>query len=1117
MDHPRRAPHAVHAVILNASQWSQAAAAHLLHRAVSHGGRVTMVVPRRDERLFATRAPAIREWAQHPSLRHAIDQLADLGQPIGYIYDDHLDALLGQLARERREGVLVVVYVASGAEEHILQAPCFLGFADTILVEKPASLFFMDLENNQLLKKSASVQDCRVLAAEHYLFRPGVTEAYEQLMAFITRHANDKLAYTFCFHEAAGHDDPNRRLGAYRDGALMDVGVVHGLGPVDRVLLPALGRPRGLADPQVALVWEQVIPLQARDERGDVKVATLAETAVELRGTLRVPDKRPITILLKSAKGCAAYSRYFEVKAEETSLELPDQWGGCCLFGVSLGAVGHTIQDRVDGRLLYVVQHGGHLSDLAGGRGSVAGNAQAMMLTAVQAEHQHLDPRFLSMQSACRILQLGIEARAIAVARPTGQPEWPAAYLWGQGPDRAIEALRGGVSQPPDSALTAACAELYSSGAGLSLIRKALGLDHQQPSPHRILTCYGPEGAINTDIARWLERELGENGLCVHIPRDELHLRHLADAQRHFFTLGEVVRRIASWVGVALPPGSEPWRALVQGLRKRRVAPGETPRRLLILNGVDRLSAGGWVGLVRVLNELPDTIRVCLITSRADQAAGLVLDSLELAHELGEKTHCVDRVESLEEQISRLAAGNVTVERQLHAFAMHVMPHYAQDKDYAWALAAILLPSPMTPNPAALLDRISRLTLAVLTSAELEALRRIARRGTIDPDFLACVASDLDFNRAPVRALFMYRRVNGELEPDKLFPRARQALLTDQGASIQAEAEDVSRRLELLWTYRRLQEAKGQPEVPHLQAQLLPLLEGSDLTRLPLALPVYERCVRELAWSLASADGGADGARCCHFVDLFTRVDHHATALPLLARAELTSLHGDLHFRVEAGRWGRREHEAFQELQAAHAMADAAVRSRGLQPGDDAALMDISVRLAMAGLIRAGLWDLLLTGHAQPVQFSSAWDWEVLLQPAVKNRPVGHIPTLVASTEDAPSRARGLRVMALHAALRGERDAVDTARTAAEAFRVAGDEDRHLRGWCEAAVLARALGVTWDAAEPATVPTHQGIAAYVHLLRYRLSPALDQRDAVLSGLQRTGQLGLYGYATDKLK
>ncbi|MFI5397759.1 MAG: ATP-binding protein [Candidatus Binatia bacterium] len=650
-----------HVVISAPSQWGQLACDHLLRRITLDGGKITMIVPRERQDRFEHAPPAIRNWKDSGSVKAHLDKLAKDGWPIEYVYDDHLSYLEAELIPRRKAGdYLIAGYVTSGAEDHLRHATFLSGICNRVLIEKPISRISHDIRAGGPFQELVAThsQDgrlCTLKAAEHYLFRPGVTrtitlahgnDSTRHLPGFLERHKRCELAYEFHFEEPAQRDAPTERFGAYQDGSILDILTVHGLGPVARLLLPILTEDWKLVDlcrnfsPTLLNTWQGTIQGSQL-----LAVPVLTETAAELRGTLTLPGDRPIKVWLKSAKGSRRYLRYFRFVCEPNSCQCVQRVkparapayrteksdSSDFFFGVSLGADGFTVVDVDE---VIHEKAGGYQSDTLEAN-SQAANAQAAMLDAFLSD-EFLDERgrFVPIETACQLVRLGIHLQGAAFSKNRGR------YDWGNGP-KWMSSPGGVAATERQEPITNWHDYTDSDGTGQSAapdihrqIAWALGLGDNgrllTPS-HRILTIVGPEGFGNTTVAKLVTddlRELKVPALTrIDVPREEQWCAEPESAGRNPFVLDGVLHRLSAAIGIALKTPRRPVEELPKHLREN----GERLRQggVILLNGIDRLPSEEYCALVRIVNELPPAYRLILITNRPDQAAGFVIRTSE--------------------------------------------------------------------------------------------------------------------------------------------------------------------------------------------------------------------------------------------------------------------------------------------------------------------------------------------------------------------------------------------------------------------------------------------------------------------------------------------------------
>ncbi len=1198
-----------HVVISAPSQWGQQACDHLLHRAVADGGRVTLIVPRRERKRFESWPPTIQEWEDQPSLKAVLEQRRASGRPIDYVYDDQCNHLAAELISQQTARThLTVGYVTSNADEHFNHADYLLRFCERVLVEKPVSRLFDEIRpDGKFPRLAASLPPGRFLAtAEHFLFRPGVTRAWRSgtLQGFFERHQECDLHYEFQFEEPEGRDDPAQRLGAYQDGSILDILATHGLGPVACLLLPFVAAAR--TDFYTGLVWRHVRSWQAKDPRGGMlKIPVLAETAAELHGRLSLSPTRTLHLHLRSAKGCRERLRFFRFYCpagkcrsclpgvrEDRVRDLaarPSPQGTSDLFvAVSLGSAGYTVFDYSDATSLdrlFVEVAGGYLSDRRGSSVSEAANAQAAMLDALLQPDfgEEEKRRFVPVETACQIVRAGLRAQGVAFNRAR-EPY----YAWGEGPKWP--------SEPASQTRKSKLVQLHSLTPGIDQLADVLRLrgDRRRQRPyHRVVTVLGPEGAGNSDIARALrDSELAAEK--IDIPRDEdWEQGSSAAAESHppsGFTLEMVLRKLASKLHLSLTTARRPAEELPAYLRKVRQT--LTGTDLLLFNGVDRLSANDWHVLVRILNELPASYRMIFVTKTWERAGGFVVRTEELMNSLPgllEGTRALPLGDyfptpvpaggRLRKQYERLfreevlpfSRDNLTVRQQVASWVFYMAlpaalrkagltlpashwwdlrPYPAQPQ---WDLvrefiqdeiASLDLPSPLTANPEAFLDRVSRLCLAMVSDAQRQAVRSLATvSGEIPKRLVDEVSPGLfDELRAlrPARALFEIVTEDRAL----LFPRVRKAVLESEPEDLDKLRTEIERR-RLLLSLRRLRLAAPDRAVTRaLGEQMIRLLYGASLETLNLDGTPFESLCMELVEELETSSDLHGDQAAGSLIELLTdEATLTRTNLGLLARARLTRLKGWL-LRGAAGVDPAQLQNVAKVLDHAYALAQHCVeRKDGLErtpdlrragadrcplPGEvgrDGSSPSLETLVlttqgrVFAGMVQSRWWHRLLglktTPHSKPQ------DWEAFVTPRLEVGTAG--PGALRRTlwelcevgieqrgprppELSPKVfAIALRALALYVA--GRETGPDPLLAARLCLRAAkenaGNEDCQARNLMEAALFlsdGTKLADEWDLAPAGTSLTrtylgdrakeifdqerdvHPGLAPYIDLL-----------------------------------
>ena len=722
-----------HVVISAPSEWGQLACDHLLKRAVAHGGKVTIIIPRKHQGLFSNNKPKIDAWKKYTTLKKCFDDLKASKQPIDYCFDDHLNKLAAVLIVERKSNThLTVGYVTSSAEDHYLHTEFLSRYCERVLVEKPISRLYYDIRPDKtgnslfskLVKKMSNRKKykCNILFADHFLFRLGITNAWNaedpthnkgditaNLKDFLRRHKGCNLQYNFCFEEPPAHDDPAKRPGAYQDGSIMDVLLPHGMGPVATLILPGI-KYDGWVPKHIDFFKDMKIKSvrtwRAMDDKDPsiLKIPVFSETAAEMKGELKLPSGKKIDIALRSAKGCREYNRYFMITC---SLECCNNIKGRYIdntylpyFGVSLGQIGHEIYDYgVEGwkKPIFIKRDGGYRSDSPDAI-SEAANAQAAMLDAILAEK--LDTRFLDVDTACQLIRLGLRVQGEAFLNNQGE------YIWGT----LKEDEKGSYPNVKDFKANTNTASSIKKRRATEEITSILGVGDgpgQDGIRQKVVTLFGPEGKGNTSVALSLKNNLIKKNnkvVFVDIPRDE------------------------SWCseGYATDPNNFPYYSVMEKLyetkRKFSERTGNSQKFIILLNGLDRLPSKFASDIIRFISkELKNEYRFIIVTNKWEQATGFVVRTDELAksdefskdlqietlkerlekigwanessfvyvytkelkHEMEDllekrsflkkfKEMIVDVLSKLERPIKDFATGNSTIEKQLTSYLLYV-------------------------------------------------------------------------------------------------------------------------------------------------------------------------------------------------------------------------------------------------------------------------------------------------------------------------------------------------------------------------------------------------------------------------------------------------------------
>ena len=170
-----------HLIVAGPGQWGQQAIWLGIIRALAGGGRVTVIVPRRYQHQFENVAPSFKDWGDSPSVAARLAELQRQGRPVHVTSDDHLSHLGAQLIDQRASGEWQIVgYVATAAEEHLPLAQFLVNYCERLLIEKPASTVWEDVQTDgpyTALANEARQLGCELLFADHFLFRRGVSSA----------------------------------------------------------------------------------------------------------------------------------------------------------------------------------------------------------------------------------------------------------------------------------------------------------------------------------------------------------------------------------------------------------------------------------------------------------------------------------------------------------------------------------------------------------------------------------------------------------------------------------------------------------------------------------------------------------------------------------------------------------------------------------------------------------------------------------------------------------------------------------------------------------------------------------------------------------------------------
>ncbi|MCP4549993.1 MAG: ATP-binding protein [bacterium] len=1155
--------------IISPSEWGQQACDHLLHGMMSWEGHVTLVIPRRDEDKFRTFKPAIKAWSDFDSVEDACKKLNGLGRPIDYMFDDRLDSIHARMIQNKTEGYRVIVYITSTAEYHFDHTKAFCDYADRVLVEKPCTPFFHQLADfEEYVGKHG--RENKIRSAEHYLFRPGVTAAlrdddHYNLRSFLTAKRGQKLEYTFCFAEAVGHDDPNMRLSAYNDGSILDIAVIHGLGPVARILLPALGLDKDF-DLAEHLTWTHVTPYKATDSsKKHQTVATLAETAVELRGRLtgKLEDGSTldVDITLRSAKGCEQYQRYFEFRTASADPENdPDNTD---YFGVSLGSSGYSVKYReAEGDRTYHRDHeGGKASDEDKRGRSGASNAQAAMLTALSRDEWDDDNdakgRFIPIKQTCQILRLGFHAQSFASCAAHNPYVWGYKFKFKDWSDTQEAGDWDGAAGDDDGDITRVIDDHvtyadYETSIRASdedvfdLISKVFRFEEESPL-YRFFTCIGEEGVGHGDVSVAIrefyqsyaeQRDAAANSkaqrmptplsvddfLYISIARDEQWVRDTPKSDIGYqFTLDDVVRKIAGFFKEAPQAGRDAAGALTERFGKITDWRGKgfDAPRLIVINRVDRLSDKSWQALVFLLDALPIFTRVILLSNRGDRKAGFIyqtkravkgcnefyrsmrtsrgggrretdigsgvkrslskaigdiVDPADLpnlmpntswyahAHNVSIVGQLAGRKSKIASLVQLLAGDNITLHRQLNSYILYVAAPMAVHcnseylvEDYLKALA---VPQSLTPNPTAMMNRISRFVLADMDQKHFTSIRSLAVLDSLDaeliekrfPDLYAAIKED-----QPVKALFDIR---GGDDIQRMYSWCRRAALKVSNRELRALRDERHRRLMLLHTVREIPFRRNEfsGEIQRYRSRYLALLFGSGVRNLPLSWNLFGESAYRVIQSLAF-EGSESIAMATACIDNLTRNSGDSVDLDIQVWAR---------FEATAGMWlfegvdavAAQEQVGLRRLEAAFKMAMVPRRYADNYHQEDhifKPLRSAGVRYLMALLSRASLRERMLEvrGHWKDEYPEADTVASVLNVELEELRRDGNGP----STDKSYDCARILRALSLYRFLRYDmpiqpgKTPADLSEEAAAMYVKAVRNCHAIRSYYEAAIL----------------------------------------------------------------
>ncbi|MFC2146791.1 hypothetical protein ACFLRT_05450, partial [Acidobacteriota bacterium] len=543
-------------------------------------------------------------------------------------------------------------YVATRGEEHLPYTTILTACCDRVLVEKPLSKCAEDVHPDGLFmkleKKRKKWSDQKyptaqtITTCEHYAFRKGFSDAQKDLVKFVKNHwDHGGLNYEFRFFEPARAEDLVKRLHAMQDGSILDVGVTHGLGPLSFILRKMCKEFKNMKiDLHESITWNQVLVKQAREEakqNAPLTVPVLVETAAYLKGTYKVDDNHIIELEIKSGKGGSSFERYLKFACPQCK-KGDDE----CYIGVSLGAAGYTIctwekengevkRAKRDGKKLpdIVIKDGGWDSDkLRYTQQPVAENAQAAML---EAFIHGIDDRFIPLEHACQIVRLGMEAQAIGFCQERDS------YTLDQEFDDWTE-------DPQNQPFHMRLKDVWKEPKiALKRLKMAIGIKNGELSEEacfRVVTIFGPEGLGNTDISERLHEELNrelkgdkKDEDVVHLIKVPRDIEWCKGRGSSTFSVERVIRDLGEKLNIATDVRKDTATNLCARVHDCKEILKRKPC-ILIINGIDRLDKEAYTQLIGVLNQLPPTIRIIMVTNKGEQTCGWVIRSEELISDL---------------------------------------------------------------------------------------------------------------------------------------------------------------------------------------------------------------------------------------------------------------------------------------------------------------------------------------------------------------------------------------------------------------------------------------------------------------------------------------------------
>ena len=532
----------------------------------------------------------------------------------------------------------------------------------------------------------------------------------------------------------------------------------------------------------------------------------------------------------------------------------------------------------------------------------------------------------------------------------------------------------------------------------------AVGLANEKAEPiHRVVSLLGPDGTwLRRRVESWLRQGVKDRTdfKIITVERDENWARD-SNPRRDLPTLEVVIRELAQELGEALPPTGDPAQWLHDRLKNAREdsTSAESTRKLLVIDGADRLDSADWQRLVRVLNYLPMSYCIGIATTLASQACGILLP-LERAADWGaddlDSTHAWqrlkgrldDRAELVWERVRKLSRKNARLEEQLLAYLAELKPFDASghlDKPQPMqgealanylmeALACLALPLPVLSDPVSVLNRLSLLQLAGLEPSDRELVRRLAIvQGRVSAKLLSSLAPGLEVRLRidlaageetdPIRALFEYSPADGndiKWEAHRLFPHVRRAALTSDPEQLADASEENVRNRLLLHARSQL---RDDPKPDYNQG--VALLVSARRDRLPFHLKEFRSLAIDTVSGLERQRDGATANLAGQLIELLMSDDYGCgTNLDLPARSRLETLTGQMLMRA-AEREPSKEYAASRHLWSAYHLAhfskihSTMFADRGEHELNDVAAV-ATLGAVFGSLTQVGLWEKLL-------------------------------------------------------------------------------------------------------------------------------------------------------------